>query len=83
MVRRMGLRIAVSAGGVLCTLDSECLPGMACLSYGHYGCEGIAFACQMGTDQCTTNADCAGDGMYCAWRAEGRQCQQAGCPAGG
>jgi hypothetical protein len=65
-----------------CAIDSDCLPaGMTCLSYGHSGCGGIQFACQMGSDQCVLNTDC-GTGNYCGWAAEGRRCFQVACPAG-
>jgi hypothetical protein len=64
-----------------CTSDADCGAGLLCASYGG-GCASgtvAGFACQMRTDECTTDADCDGDIAQCQPGEGGRVCVTAAC----
>jgi hypothetical protein len=64
-----------------CTTDADCDAGMLCASYSPLpGCPMIGYACQSPDDQCTSDADCAGE--TCTVVGDHRECSGVSCAIG-
>jgi hypothetical protein len=66
-----------------CTTNDDCEPGMLCASYDlepFPACGGTAYACQSPDDQCTSDADCAGE--VCTVVGDHRECGGPRCVIG-